>query len=323
MFYMRYNTYLLSSFFCLMLLQGCDIAEVDRPGNDELIGAQDRQAQSSIDVPDTSSQDSISGTGKGLIVGGVAANFADFPFLVSIEKNGVHDCAGTLIRKNWVLTAAHCVDDEDSLKVRVPRDGGDDDGMLSRVPVNSILLDIENIYMHDNDMSESLENDIALLYLGDSVDLSRRVLPMYEQDSAPEGEKKNYNNIINISEEFLVFGPERQEASATVSAAFTETTRDRRSVWLPFSATRDSGNALPPSSAADESHSVFLPFSATHDDPTGHQQCRADAIGISQQNTSIADADWVYTEDDQPPKTYRRRRATAVGWGIRVIHRVR
>lgn len=43
------------------------------------------------------------------IVGGVVAERGEFPFQVSLQRNNSHFCGGSLIKPNWVLTAAHCV----------------------------------------------------------------------------------------------------------------------------------------------------------------------------------------------------------------------
>ena len=44
----------------------------------------------------------------GKVVGGYDSRLGDWPFLVGIYRNGQFHCGGSLIHRQWVLTAAHC-----------------------------------------------------------------------------------------------------------------------------------------------------------------------------------------------------------------------
>lgn len=41
-------------------------------------------------------------------MGGQDSVDAEWPWIVSIQKNGTHHCAGSLLTSRWVVTAAHC-----------------------------------------------------------------------------------------------------------------------------------------------------------------------------------------------------------------------
>jgi secreted trypsin-like serine protease len=46
---------------------------------------------------------------NGKIVGGTEAIPGDWGWQVSMQYYGYHYCGGSLINKNWVVLAAHCV----------------------------------------------------------------------------------------------------------------------------------------------------------------------------------------------------------------------
>lgn len=90
----------------------------------------------------------------GRIVGGEDAKIEDFPHQILLEYNGVHRCGGSIISKNLILTAAHCVNEVESEKLTI-RAGSDEKG------VGGVVVPVESFLIHEKYVG--LDYDIAVL----------------------------------------------------------------------------------------------------------------------------------------------------------------
>lgn len=48
---------------------------------------------------------------RGRILGGREAEAHARPYMASVQLNGEHLCGGVLVAEQWVLSAAHCLED--------------------------------------------------------------------------------------------------------------------------------------------------------------------------------------------------------------------
>ncbi|KAF2271136.1 trypsin-like protease-like protein 1 [Lojkania enalia] len=123
------------------------------------------------------------------IVGGVAAQQGDFPFIVSLQRNGAHFCGGSLLNSRTVITAAHCAvgQSPSSLRVRA--------GSLSRTS-GGTLVGVSSIVVHPSFSSSTLDSDVAIFKLSTAIPTSGTIgyatLP-------PSGSDPAANSITTVA----------------------------------------------------------------------------------------------------------------------------
>ncbi|XP_028513970.1 transmembrane protease serine 9 [Exaiptasia diaphana] len=124
------------------------------------------------------------------IVNGNTADLHEWPWQVSIERHNSHICGGSLIKKQWVLTAAHCIETDSIEQYGVVV------GVHQRTGVTDVQekLGITKIIRHKGYNSVTHANDIALLKLERPIEQSKgvKIISLPEQGQRVEIGTKCY-----------------------------------------------------------------------------------------------------------------------------------
>lgn len=100
------------------------------------------------------------------IIGGISTTIDKYPYQVSLHNDKLV-CGGSIISKQWILTAAHCVYGKNLslFKVRVASSYHDEGGIL--------ITDISTIIPHEWYDEDTYDYDVALIKLSTPLSLGR------------------------------------------------------------------------------------------------------------------------------------------------------
>jgi hypothetical protein len=106
------------------------------------------------------------------IVNGLPAIPHSFPWAVSLQYKGVHDCGGVIVDEWNILTAAHCLDYSNDLGNYFVRVGAHDRySSGERMPIAQLIL-------HPNYDENRSTNDIGIIRLARPITFSNEIQPI-------------------------------------------------------------------------------------------------------------------------------------------------
>jgi len=116
---------------------------------------------------------------EGYIVGGVDVPRGEIPYQISFRRGSSHFCGGSIIDKQWVVTAAHCVPrnrDPRGLNILAGANRLND-------VANGTVVELAAIFIHPNFTLRNgppsfIKDDVSLLKLKEPLTFSKYIAPI-------------------------------------------------------------------------------------------------------------------------------------------------
>ena len=129
----------------------------------------------------------------GRIIGGEITSIRDFPHQVSLQLMDVHHCGGSIISEDWVLTAAHCVNNISEMNFKI-RSGS------SMTFIDGSIHQVIKIILHEMyfiDIKNRPHHDIALLKVNPKFHLNGETRQAIKLIDA--GEQINFGTMAYVT----------------------------------------------------------------------------------------------------------------------------
>ncbi|XP_059477130.1 brachyurin-like [Neocloeon triangulifer] len=126
------------------------------------------------------------------IIGGRKAQQKKFPWQIHLNADDSWVCGGSIISKNWVVTAAHCVDGGTSFVISA---GGID---ITSNETGEIVQTSTEAIVHEAYDATNITNDIGLIKLPNPYTLSTNIF-FIKLPSMAEASKTFVNALLTVS----------------------------------------------------------------------------------------------------------------------------
>ncbi|XP_014068114.2 serine protease 27 [Salmo salar] len=108
------------------------------------------------------------------IVGGQDASAGSWPWQASLQESGSHVCGGSLVNKEWVMSAAHCFSSTSPNGWSIILGRQNQQGSNP----NEVSTTVDEIVLHPAYDRSTQDNDIALLRLSSPVNFTDYIFPV-------------------------------------------------------------------------------------------------------------------------------------------------